>query len=298
MAPPQATYMAKFSATGTQVWTLQLELSTGLEWGMGIAQLPAGNLVIAGTDVVTGASNQMYLLKFDIESAPPALDVTLTPINPPIVVRAQGGNFNFNISLQRTVAPQAPYTVWARIKNPDGSYTAPTLGPVTINTPVGLNVTRLRNQTIPGTWAAGVYSYLGYANNTFAYPAIDSSSFTFTKSAAASTGPFITEAACSGELFPGEAAVGAQPAAFNLLGAAPNPFNPTTTIRYNLQTASRISLKVFDISGRLVTTLVEGNKEAGTHQVTFDGSRLASGVYLYKLEAGGQTATGRMELIK
>jgi hypothetical protein len=297
MAPPQATYMAKFSATGTQVWTLQLELSTGLEWGMGIAQLPAGNLVIAGTDVVTGASNQMYLLKFDIEAAPPALDVTLTPINPPIVVRAQGGSFNFNISLQRTVAPQAPYTVWARIKNPDGTYTAPTLGPVTINTPVGVTITRQRSQTVPGTWPSGLYSYLGYANNSYSYPAIDSSSFTWTKSTTADGGPSVWEATCTGEPFPGELAVSVAES-FSLMSASPNPFNPATTISYSLPEAGRVRLQVFDTAGRLVATLADGWREAGLQEVTFDGSNLASGLYLYRINVAQQSLTGKICLMK
>jgi carboxypeptidase T len=122
----------------------------------------------------------------------PSLDVALTPINPPIIVPAQGGSFSFNVSIARLVGPQAPYTVWARIQNPDQSYTAPTLGPVTVNTPVGATITRTRNQTIPGTWPSGQYNYLAYANTSFAYPAIDSAFFTWTKSAVAGAGPFVS----------------------------------------------------------------------------------------------------------
>jgi flagellar hook assembly protein FlgD len=80
--------------------------------------------------------------------------------------------------------------------------------------------------------------------------------------------------------------------------ASPNPFNPATAINYKLQTASHISLKVYDTAGRQVATLAEGWKEAGDHQATFDGSNLTSGVYLYRLEAGAQTATGKMVLMK
>jgi hypothetical protein len=59
-----------------------------------------------------------------------------------------------------------------------------------------------------------------------------------------------------------------------------------------------VNLAVYDISGRLVTTLVNGWREAGVHEVTFDGSGLVSGVYLYQLEAGDFTAGGKMVLIK
>jgi hypothetical protein len=235
---------------------------------------------------------------YAVVAAAPTLDVTMTPLNPPIVVPAQGGSFSFNVSIQRVVGPVAPYTVWARLKNPNGTYTAPTLGPVTINTPVGLTVTRTRNQNVPNTWAAGLYTYLGYANNSFAYPAIDSSSFTWTKTAAAGNGPTVWDAVCSGDLFPGERSVTASIPSGLELGISPNPFNPTTTISFTLPEASRVTLNVYDVSGRQVAQLVDGLRDAGQHSVTFDGSALASGVYLYRLTAGANSFTGKLMLLK
>lgn len=168
-----------------------------------------------------------------------------------------------------------------------------------INPPLNVIVTRNRTQNIPSSYPAGNYLYLGYANVTFTYPAVDSSSFPFTKLATADGGPFVTDAICGGELFPGEVAVSSQtPSAFNLIGAAPNPFNPTTAISFKLQASSHVSLKVYDTAGRLVATLIDGMREAGTHQAIFDGSKLASGTYIYRLQAGNQTATGKMELVK
>jgi len=85
---------------------------------------------------------------------------------------------------------------------------------------------------------------------------------------------------------------------------APNPFNPTTTIRYSVPTgAAAASLRVYDVTGRLVTTLVEGPAEPGDHAVVWDGTdaagaSVASGVYLYRYEAGGLQATGRMVLLQ
>jgi hypothetical protein len=73
---------------------------------------------------------------------------------------------------------------------------------------------------------------------------------------------------------------------------SPNPFNPSTAISFKLQAASHVSLKVYDIAGRLVATLTDGWREAGTHEVMFDGSSLASGIYLYSLETSGSSPTG------
>jgi hypothetical protein len=77
------------------------------------------------------------------------------------------------------------------------------------------------------------------------------------------------------------------PEQFVLQQNYPNPFNPTTRIPYSLSRSGYVSLKVFDIAGREVATLVDRTVEAGLHHVEFDASRLASSVYLYRLQVGG-----------
>jgi len=75
------------------------------------------------------------------------------------------------------------------------------------------------------------------------------------------------------------------PTAYGLNQNYPNPFNPATEIGYQLKANSFVTLKVYDALGREVTTLVNGEQRAGSYSVTFDGSRLSSGVYLYRLVA-------------
>jgi uncharacterized delta-60 repeat protein len=79
---------------------------------------------------------------------------------------------------------------------------------------------------------------------------------------------------------------------------APNPFNPTTAISFELQAASQVRLTIYDTAGRLVTTLVNGWREAGTHEVTFDGSALASGMYFVRMQAGEYLAIQKIVLVK
>ncbi|RJP73358.1 MAG: T9SS C-terminal target domain-containing protein [Candidatus Zixiibacteriota bacterium] len=82
------------------------------------------------------------------------------------------------------------------------------------------------------------------------------------------------------------------------LSASPNPFNPATAVGYRLPAPGHVSLRVYDTAGREVKTLVDGWKEAGSHEAIFDGSGLASGVYLVRMEAGAFTATRKMVLLK
>lgn len=89
-----------------------------------------------------------------------------------------------------------------------------------------------------------------------------------------------------------------QPLAFELFQNYPNPFNPETRIRYQVSSHSQVTLKVFDVLGNEVAFLVNEEQTAGRYEVKFDASRLASGVYLYKLQAGEYTAVRKMLLIK
>ena len=88
------------------------------------------------------------------------------------------------------------------------------------------------------------------------------------------------------------------PESFSFEGIYPNPFNPVTQFSFVLPEASRVSLKVYNLQGRLVATLADGMRDAGTHEVTFDASNLASGIYLYRLTAGTFNASGKMVLVK
>jgi hypothetical protein len=88
------------------------------------------------------------------------------------------------------------------------------------------------------------------------------------------------------------------PTSFALEQNYPNPFNPATTIKYALPARSRVTLAVFNTLGQQVATLVEGEMEGGHHEVTFDASSLASGVYLYRLTAGDYVQARRLVLLR
>ena len=88
------------------------------------------------------------------------------------------------------------------------------------------------------------------------------------------------------------------PEDFSLSQNYPNPFNPRTTIEYSLPTSGLVSLGVYDLLGREVSRLVDEEQSAGVHRVDFDGSDLASGVYLYRLQAGDFSEVRSLVLLK
>ncbi|HEY5565047.1 MAG TPA: T9SS type A sorting domain-containing protein, partial [Rhodothermia bacterium] len=88
------------------------------------------------------------------------------------------------------------------------------------------------------------------------------------------------------------------PNAISLGDNYPNPFNPSTTFEYGINATSRVHLAVYDMTGRLVRTLVDGVQPAANYRVSFNAGDLASGVYVYQLETSDRTISKRMVLLK
>jgi hypothetical protein len=88
------------------------------------------------------------------------------------------------------------------------------------------------------------------------------------------------------------------PTQFRLEQNYPNPFNPSTVIRYDVPVSGKVLLRVFNILGQEVRTLVNGFQESGRYEVTFDGSNLPTGTYLYRFESGNHKVARKMSFIK
>jgi hypothetical protein len=91
---------------------------------------------------------------------------------------------------------------------------------------------------------------------------------------------------------------GIVPSAYRLEQNYPNPFNPTTNIRYSIPNASHVSLKVYDVLGREVATLVNEEQSAGNYVADLDATNLSNGTYFYTLKAGAFTDTRKMMVLK
>ena len=85
---------------------------------------------------------------------------------------------------------------------------------------------------------------------------------------------------------------------YDLAQNFPNPFNPSTLITFSLPVSSNVVVKIYNVLGKLITTLVNENKEAGSYTVNFNASGLGNGVYFYKIQAGNFAKTMKMLLLK
>jgi len=233
---------------------------------------------------------------------PPDVGVTLTPYGTPIQIPAAGGMFSFNIAVSNNETTTTQVDVWTDVTLPNGShYGAGTPMFITFldfNAPASWTGDRDRDTAVPAVAPTGMYSYNAYVG---VYPGIvwAEDSFDWEKLAVGDGVP-VSGWSTSGESFDAWTVQTPEeiPTTFAVVGVYPNPFNPTTTFSYQLPEAATVTLSVYDLSGRLVTTLADGYRTAGSHDVTFDGSGLASGVYLYRLEAGSYTASGKMVMMK
>ena len=95
-----------------------------------------------------------------------------------------------------------------------------------------------------------------------------------------------------------EQAENALPKTFRLEQNYPNPFNPTTTIQFALPRSSKVTVTLFDILGRQVAILVDDELEAGEHKVLFEPKNLATGVYIYRIQAEGFVQARKLMLLK
>ncbi|MCX6641158.1 MAG: T9SS type A sorting domain-containing protein [bacterium] len=259
--------------------------------------IDAGNPAMQYYDL-DGTRNDIGALGYDQRVHD--VEITLAPVGI-WTVPSGGGNLTYDISVQNHEAVSQTIQIWIMITLPNGNLYGPVVGPVQINVPPNASVTRQRTQSVPGSAPPGTYWYKALVGSYPTHP-WDSSMASFIKQAG-NDAPSIGDWSSTGESFDAsgwevQPVITSQPHGISLSGAYPNPFNPTTVISYELPAANFVNLSVYNIVGKKVTELVNGMREAGSHSVTFDGSGLAAGVYVYRLTAGEMTASGKMVLMK
>ncbi|RJP76728.1 MAG: T9SS C-terminal target domain-containing protein [Candidatus Zixiibacteriota bacterium] len=255
--------------------------------------------------------DDLFWVGIDYDEASVILEneVTGPPPDVTIALQYQGmgaGSFSYQATLTNNETVPVGFEAWIMTRMPNGSWIGPQLGPLTMTLPGGASVTRPRTQMVPGSAPAGEYLYYGYVGD---YPAAkwDSSGFPFTISGTDDRTAGLADWRCTGEPFPGESSQEAVelPLANRFTRAPANsetfiPSIPCSdeTIAFTLPESSHVTITVYDVVGREVATLVDGSLGAGSHQVDVRRLNLPAGMYLYRLTAGGQAATGKLMILK
>lgn len=226
--------------------------------------------------------------------------VLLTPHTTSHTISIPSGGGSFSYTIRATNITPTPQTanIWIDVTKPNGAIYGPVLGPFLPNIPAGVILMYVGTQNVPNMAPEGTYRYNAYA---VVAPNTSMDQFSFVKTATYVAGDEMGEWTNWIDSFKNSDTAlenHLNPASSSLTSCYPNPFNASTTICFALPEAGKMHLAIYDVSGRLVTELINGWRDAGQHEVTFDGSGLASGVYVYRLQAGEFTASGKMVLMK
>lgn len=298
IAPNQGLLWANLDLGDRSVWG-----HTGYWYGVATCMYYSpeentGIVVLTTDEYLLPVLNIMSEL-FDYAAGFTSVTCTLIPNGTPIVIPSDGGSFDFQTTIENETDSTAVVDFWVDATLPTGG----SFGPIILRenvrlSPYGL-MSRQLTQYVPPGAPAGEYSYNAYLGY---YPdygwSQDSFSFSKEEDAGGNSITSISDWQISdweGDISPIEISHSSN---FIHVSTHPNPFNPTTTISYQLSAANFVTLAVYDVSGRMVAELVDGWRDAGIHEVTFDGGNLVSGVYIYRLEAGYYTASGKMVLMK
>jgi len=241
----------------------------------------------------TWTLNPVFYQGVPIDSIMTNMVVTATPDTAPPVPPG-GGTVNYTVDVENNGFWTVIFDAWITVDLPSGGdYEYLTRPDIVM--PSGGSLQRAITLNVPGAAPAGTYTvHLGtghYGWNVFAE---DLLFFQKTGVDDAAGGEFIVS---DWEDDPVTEKT-AQPQEHMLVTAYPNPFNPVTTLTFDLPEATKVNLAIYDVSGRQVATLLDSYRQAGSHNVTFDASSLASGIYFYHLAAGDISATGKMVLLK
>jgi hypothetical protein len=248
-----------------------------------------------------GSSNHdVYYYGYVGIGAGPSFPIELTPLNPPIQIPPTGGTFSFVCEISNPTYLAVVIDAWGALLLPDGTLLEPIFDWQNFGIVPFSSRSRRVSQSLPARAPAGTYYYLAFSGE---YPlgVADMDTFSFVKLGSddsfASEGFELSADDCKCREVEPVIEDGWTPSRATLV-SSPNPFNPSTLLSFQLPVSSRVSLRVYDTAGRSVRSLVDGWREAGSHEVIFDGANLPSGIYIYRLQAGEFSARGKMVLLK
>jgi len=296
------TYIFKLDSTGMLAWDNYYSQGAQNSECYSIVATTDGCYALGGWHEYNSSQTDKCYQLIRLSGPPPPW-VTLSPINPPLQIPPNGGSFQFDITVANQNAAPTTVDVWTMVTLPDSSLYGPVLLRQNIPLSAGQSISRTLTQSVPAGVPAGIYYYKAIAGNYLFGIEFGDDWFAFEKLAGGlytSDDDWIVSGWAENAVD-----IIQTPDNIALIGAHPNPFNPTTTISFDLPAASRVKLDVFDINGRNVGArhaVPSGRHKTdpyadtyyspGSHSIIFDGSGLASGIYIYHLTVDEMSGSG------
>ena len=239
-----------------------------------------------------------YAVLFTTPTNAPDVEITLTPtVTLPIVIPANGGSFTFDLDLVNNGTNPAFFDGWMEILLPNQ-----TLYPIFLRNGISLgpsgSLFRAMNQNVPGGAPSGDYIYYGRVG---IHPDVvyNEDTIDFSKSVTANSAqPNVSDWNIEGWDDESTGAADMTPTAYFMDQNYPNPFNPETSISFGLPSNSRVTLKIYNVLGETVATLLDGTLPGGYYQYKWNANGLSSGLYFYRLEAEGFSQVKKMMLVR
>jgi len=282
-------------------WLLKLNGAGDLQWetanggangdeGRCVLQTRDGDYAVAGITASFGAgASDLWLIRLEGE-----LYMTLTPLNPPIVIPSYGGNFEYLMSLINNTITPSTFDVWTDVTLPSGMVYGPIVLREDISLPAHTTLSRQLRQIVGPGAPPGDYSFNGYMG-VYGGEIWSTDSFSFTKEGGdtGSNQDYPFDYPDENMLSSETSAIPkvATPREFSV-SAYPNPFNPATEVSYELPEAAAISVGIYNILGQHIVTLVDGYEFSGKKTVVWNGTdrfgeKVSSGLYLLRAVARG-----------
>ena len=226
------------------------------------------------------------------------VDFSFEPVSAPIVIPASGGNFNYEVGVENLETENYLFDFWVDVVLPNGSVFGPVFMRPSVNMGSLASINRELAQFVPPGAPAGTYTYRGHVGSYLPLIITGEDSFTFEKSGAADGSNRLSNWQVDGWTDGEIRNIVEAPRTYTMMENFPNPFNPETTIAFELPETMNITLSIYNVNGQLVETLADGTYNAGTHSLTWNAENLPSGVYFSVLNAGGNVQTRKMILMK
>jgi hypothetical protein len=245
-------------------------------------------------DLVVGDSEGLLKRYIQVDTIRPQPTITVNATNSTLIP-ASGGNLNYHVKVFNGTANPATIDAWSILKLSNSSFIDMLFRPGLSLAP-GDSLVRNLTITVPATWSFGNYKYYAFVGDFNTKQAYSTDDINFGK-AIVLDGPMVNEFSFTpwdDDKPCDRAAIPKSPE----ISASPNPFNPTTTLAFNLPTGGHVEVTIYNATGQKVATLVNGHRAAGHHQITWEAGGMPSGVYFACIQTPATQQIQKLLLLK